>query len=176
LFVLTAVILAASCSTSPSTVGGRLDLRNDADATVAVFKQHDPTMQENFFDHAYGWAVFPSVGKGGVGIGGAYGRGALYEQGAVVGYCDLSQGTIGLQLGGQTYREIIFFQYKEAMDHFKTGNFALAAQASAVAVTSGAAASAKYDRGVAVFTLPRGGLMFEASVGGQKFSYEPMTY
>jgi lipid-binding SYLF domain-containing protein len=117
--------------------------------------------------------VFPTVGKGAVGVGGAYGKGVVYQQGEVVGYCDLSQGTVGLQLGGQAYREIIFFEYKEALDWFKTGNFAFSAQASAVAVNEGASADAKYDRGVAVFTMTKGGLMFEASIGGQKFGYQP---
>lgn len=163
-----------ACQTSPKTEGGKASLRQDARATVAVFKQNDPTLKENFFDKAYGWAVFPSVGKGAVGVGGAYGQGVLYEQGELVGYCDLSQGTIGLQLGGQAYREIIFFEYEEAMDWFKTGNFAFAAQASAVAVTAGASTDANYDRGVAVFTMAHGGLMLEASIGGQQFTYEPI--
>ena len=174
-FLLLAAVTLASfaCQTSPKTEGEKLDLRHDADAAAAVFRQQDPSMKENFFDKAYGWAVFPTVGKGAVGVGGAYGRGVLYEQGEIAGYCDLSQGTIGLQLGGQAYREIIFFEYKEALDWFKTGNLAFSAQASAVAVTAGASADAKYDRGVAVFTMTRGGLMFEASIGGQKFSFEP---
>lgn len=174
-FLLSAAVALASfaCQTSPKTEGEKLDLRHDADATAAMFRQQDPSIKENFFDKACGWAVFPTVGKGAVGVGGAYGRGVLYEQGEIAGYCDLSQGTIGLQLGGQAYREIIFFEYKEALDWFKTGNLAFSAQASAVAVTAGASADAKYDRGVAVFTMTRGGLMFEASIGGQKFSYEP---
>ncbi|MDY7107939.1 MAG: YSC84-related protein [Planctomycetota bacterium] len=166
--------VSIACQTSPKTEGGKASLRQDARATVAVFKQNDPSLKETFFDTAYGWAVFPSVGKGAVGVGGAYGQGVVYEQGELVGYCDLSQGTVGLQLGGQAYREIIFFEYKESLDHFKTGNFAFAAQASAVAVTAGASTDVDYDRGVAVFTMTKGGLMFEASLGGQQFTYEPI--
>jgi lipid-binding SYLF domain-containing protein len=116
--------------------------------------------------------VFPTVGKGAVGVGGAYGRGVLYEGGVVTGYCDLTQGSIGLQLGGQAYSQIIAFSTAEALTLFKTGNFAFDAQATAVALKSGAGANAKYSNGVAVFTMDESGLMFEASIGGQKFSYE----
>lgn len=173
LTLLFAAILASGCQTAPRTALDRDQLQREADAAIRAFKNADPTMDE-FFDGSYGYAVFPSVGKGGAGVGGAYGRGIAYEQGRPVGYCDLSQGTLGFQLGGQTYREVIFFENEEAFLRFRRGNFALSAQASAVAATSGAAATADYEQGVAVFTLPHGGLMFEASVGGQKFSYEPM--
>jgi lipid-binding SYLF domain-containing protein len=172
--MISIAIVSFACQTAPKTESGKAALRQEAKATIAVFKQNDPSLKENFFDKAYGWAVFPSIGKGAVGVGGAYGRGVVYEQGALVGYCDLSQGTVGLQLGGQAYREIIFFEYKEALDWFKTGNFAFAAQASAVAVTAGASTDVDYDRGVAVFTMTKGGLMFEASLGGQQFTYEPI--
>ena len=109
-----------------------------------------------------------------VGFGqiGAYGRGVLYENGVFTGYCDLVQGSIGFQLGGQAYSEIICFSTTEALTLFKTGNFAFDAQATAVALKSGAGANAKYSNGVAVFTMDESGLMFEASIGGQKFSYE----
>jgi lipid-binding SYLF domain-containing protein len=118
--------------------------------------------------------VFPGVGKGGVGVGGAYGRGELFEGGKLAGYCTLTQASIGLQLGGQKYTELIFFETKAALDRFKSGNFAFAAQASAVALKSGASANAKYAGGVAVFTMGEAGLMYEASIGGQKFSFEPI--
>jgi lipid-binding SYLF domain-containing protein len=163
----------AGCSTAPKSEAKRESLISDAEATIVVFKRTDPGIGE-FFDNAYGYAVFPSVGKGAVGIGGAYGRGVLYEQGALVGFCDLSQGSIGFQLGGQSYSEAIFFQTPSALRRFKAGNFAFAAQASAVALTAGASADAAYENGVAVFTRPRGGAMFEASIGGQNFTFEPM--
>jgi lipid-binding SYLF domain-containing protein len=139
---------------------------------VATFKQKDPGLKR-FFENAYGYAVFSSVGKGGFGIGGAHGKGLLFEQGAPVGRSTLSQVTIGLQMGGQVYSEIIFFKDKTALDDFKRGNYEVGAQASAVAATVGASADASYNGGVAIFTIAKGGLMYEASVGGQKFSYKP---
>jgi len=143
----------------------------DANDTVALFKKSDPGLT-HFFSHAVGYAVFPSVGKGGLGIGGAYGSGILYVRGDPSGKTTLTQVTIGLQLGGQAYSEIIFFESEKVLADFKTGNFALAAAASAVALASGASANAKYREGVAVFTATKAGLMFEAAVGGQKFSYD----
>ena len=139
--------------------------------TIAAFKNSDPNMKA-FFKKAYGYAVFPTVGKGGMGLGGAYGKGEVYEREVLIGVSSLTQLTIGLQLGGQAYSEIIFFKDKEALDDFKGGNFELGAQASAVAATAGASADASYDNGVAIFTLAKGGLMYEASIGGQKFSFE----
>lgn len=164
-------LLATACSTAPKTAGDREALRQAAQETIAAFKQADPSMQE-LFDSAHGYAVFPTVGKGAIGVGGAYGRGVVYENRRMTGYCDLSQGTIGLQLGGQSYSEVIFFNNSDALEAFKSGNFALAAQASAVAATAGASADADYDSGVLVFTMAKGGLMYEASVGGQKFTYQ----
>jgi len=170
--LLLASLAMPGCATAPGTQAAKAKLGADVGATIERFNRSGSVLQR-FYDEAYGYAVFPSVGKGAIGIGGAYGRGELFEQGKMVGFCDLSQGTIGLQLGGQTYSEIIFFEYKEALDHFKTGNFALAAQASAVALKDGASTAADYDRGVVVFTMPIGGLMFEASIGGQQFTFEP---
>ncbi|MFQ5442950.1 MAG: YSC84-related protein [Thermodesulfobacteriota bacterium] len=140
---------------------------------IARFKNSDPDMKV-FFEKAYGYAVFPSVGKGGMGIGGAYGKGKVYKNKRPIGRSSLKQLTIGFQLGGQVYSEIIFFKDKKALDDFKSGNFELGAQASAVAVTAGASANADYDNGVAIFTIAKGGLMYEATVGGQKFSFTPM--
>lgn len=145
---------------------------HDAALAASRFKAEDPSIQR-FFDSAHGYAIFPSVGKGGIGIGAAHGKGEVYEHGTLVGYSTLTQVSIGLQLGGQEYSEVIFFRDGETFADFKRGNFELSAQASAVAVTAGAASNASYDRGVAIFTLPLGGLMYEASVGGQKFTYEP---
>lgn len=143
---------------------------SEAAATIAAFKNKDPGIKV-FFDKAYGYAVFPTVGKGGIGIGGAYGKGEVYERGALVGTSSLTQLTIGFQLGGQAYSEIVFFKDKATLDNFKSGNFEFSAQASAVAITAGASADADYSNGVAIFTLAKGGLMYEASVGGQKFGY-----
>jgi len=160
------------CKTAPKTEAGRTSLHKDAMATIDRFKAIDPTL-DRFFRESAGYAVFPSVGKGAIGVGGAYGRGELFERGKMIAYCDLSQGTIGLQLGGQAYSEIIFFKNKEALTEFKSGNFTFAAQASAVAATAGSSVDADYDSGVSVFTIERGGLMYEAAIGGQKFSVVP---
>ncbi len=167
-------VLAGLLLMSASTVraGWDANAENKAREAVAEFRKADPDL-EAFFDNAYGYAVFPSVGKGGMGIGGAYGSGLVFERGRVIGRTSLTQLTIGFQLGGQVYREIIFFKDKAALDDFKDGKFKLGAQVSAVAVTVGASADVGYSNGVAVFTMAKGGLMYEASVGGQKFSFEP---
>ncbi|MGH7170139.1 MAG: YSC84-related protein, partial [Gemmataceae bacterium] len=121
-------------------------------AAIADFRQRDPTMQR-FFDDAYGYAIYPSIGKGGFWIGGAHGDGAVYQRGRIVGVTSITQVTIGPQIGGQTYSEIIFFRNADALATFEAGNFTFSAQASAVAVTTGAAANAAWSNGLAVFTL-----------------------
>jgi lipid-binding SYLF domain-containing protein len=143
---------------------------SDANDTIKLFKKTDPDLSR-FFKSSVGYAVFPNVGKGGFGIGGAYGSGTLYEGGEPVGRASLTQVTIGLQVGGQAYAEIIFFETQAVLSDFKAGNLAFSGQVSGVALAAGASANANYQWGVAVFTATRGGLMVEASVGGQKFSY-----
>jgi lipid-binding SYLF domain-containing protein len=140
---------------------------------IANFKNNNPNLKL-FFKKAYGYAIFPTIGKGGIGIGGAYGTGEVYKKGKLFGTSSLTQLTIGFQLGGQAYSELIFFKDKEAMSHFTSGSFAFDAQTSAVAVTAGTSANADYNNGVAIFTRAKGGLMYEASVGGQKFSFQPV--
>ncbi len=147
---------------------------SDAQETIALFKKTDPGLSR-FFERSVGWAVFPTVGKGAIGIGGAHGSGVLFERGKAVGTCTLTQVTVGFQLGGQAYSEIIFFETPSALADFKNDALALAAQVSAVAAAEGASANAKYQQGVAVFTIAKGGLMYEASVGGQKFTFEPFA-
>ena len=161
--------LSVSLAFSGAAVAG--DPVTEARETVAVFQKSDPGLARFFRDSA-GYAVFPSVGKGAVVVGGAGGAGTVFERGEPVGKTSLAQVTVGLQLGGQAYSEIIFFENAAALSDFKKGNFALAAEVSAVALSAGASANAKYQKGVAVFTLTKTGLMYEASVGGQKFSYE----
>jgi lipid-binding SYLF domain-containing protein len=151
---------------------GEEEFREQGRQTIEKFKKTDPEMTK-LFNSARGYAVFPTVGKGGFGIGAARGRGLVYERGAVVGETILTQVTIGAQLGGQTYSEVVFLEDKATMNSFKRGNFALSAQASAVAAASGASANAKYKQGVAVFTMAKSGLMYEASVGGQQFHFLP---
>lgn len=149
-----------------------LHAQDDVEEAIADFVETDPSTQW-WFDNAYGYAVFPSVGKGAIGIGGAHGSGWVYEQGRLIGSTKLTQVTIGFQLGGQAYREVVFFKDETALEDFKRGNFELSAQASAVAVTAGASGDISYSGGVAIITIAKGGLMYEASVGGQKFSYDP---
>lgn len=165
-------------------------LADDYADTIKVFRNAGQSAK--FFGKSYGYAVFPTIGKGGIGIGGAHGKGRVYAKGAYVGDTSMTQLTVGLQLGGQAYSQIIFFQDKRAFDEFTGGNFEFGAQATAVAITAGASAQAttggtgagasgtqshattasEYQKGMAVFTVAKGGLMYEASVGGQKFSYK----
>ena len=140
--------------------------------SLAEFERASPAIKE-IIKNAYGYAVFPTVAKGAIGIGGAHGDGLVYERGKLIGSATVSQVTIGFQLGGQAYRELICFQNKAALDRFKGGNYELDAQAGAVAVTAGISRDAAYEHGVAVYTIAKGGFMFEASVGGQKFSFTP---
>jgi lipid-binding SYLF domain-containing protein len=140
--------------------------------TIASFKKADSTMQV-YFDTAYGYVVFPSVGKGGYFVGGGYGVGRVYEQGNFIGHSRIINLTVGAQIGGQSYSEIIFFKDHASLNDFKGGNFEFTAQASAVFVTEGASKDHHYDKGVAVFTMPKAGAMVEATIGGQKFSFEP---
>lgn len=128
-------------------------------------------LMKNLFDNSYGYVIFPNVGKGGIGIGGAAGNGIVYERGSVIGKAKMKQVSIGFQFGGQAYREVIFFETKEDLKRFKENNFEFSAQASAVAATAGASANVKYANGVMIFTQQKGGLMYEASVGGQKFNF-----
>ena len=171
--VLYSLSLLIGCATTPGSARKQAQLTSATTNAIDVAKQTDPGLQR-FFDNSAGYAVFPAVGKGGIGIGGAFGRGELFEGSRPVGFCTLTQASIGFQLGGQKYTELIFFETQNALDNFKSGNFAFSAQASAVALKSGVSANAKYENGVAVFTMGQAGLMYEASIGGQKFSYEPM--
>ena len=149
-----------------------------------------------FFDGAHGYAVFPSIGKGGLGVGGSHGKGQVYQGGKVIGFTSTSDISIGLQAGGQAYSQIVFFQNAESLDKFINGNFEFAASASAIAVqatadakagTEGAGASAsgsktaeksaagaEYQNGMAVFTMAKGGLMYAATIAGQKYTYKPV--
>jgi lipid-binding SYLF domain-containing protein len=172
MFMAVMIYLASGCATAPKTAEGRAELNAKVQSAKDNALKSDPGLKK-FFDEAAGYAIFPSVGKGAIGVGGAFGKGELYEAGQLEGYCTLTQASIGLALGGQVYTELIFFETQSALDRFKSGSFAFAAQASAVALKSGASANAKYSDGVAVFTMGEAGLMYEASIGGQKFSYKP---
>ena len=170
LIVLVAVMVLSSTSLNAYNTKR---LHEDVQSAIKLLKQTDPTL-ETFFKKSKGYAVYPNVGKGAIGIGGAHGKGEVFEKGKRTGRSSLSQFTIGFQLGGQSYIEIIFFGTEDALAQFKESSFKLSAQASAVAAADGIGKNAKYDHGVAIFTLAKKGLMFEASVGGQKFKYFPV--
>ena len=164
---------------------------DEYDDTVAVFKKAGESSA--FFAKSHGYAVFPTIGKGGLGVGAAHGTGHVYEQGKYVGDVSMTQVSVGLQAGGQAFSQIIFFQDKRALDEFTGGNFEFDATVQAVAITASATASAgstgagagagtgqkdaktvgQYHKGMAVFTVAKGGLMYQAAVGGQKFKYKP---
>ena len=168
--------MAIACVINIMPVFGQSDSKKekiiaDSNAAKSEFIAADPLMK-SIFEKSYGYVIFPNVGKGAVGVGGAAGNGTVYEGNKLIGWGKLSQLSIGFQWGGQAYREVIFFESKAALDRFKESKFEFAAQVSAVAVKKGASGSAKYTNGVMVFTMQKGGLMYEASVGGQKFKYE----
>ncbi len=170
---LSTLLLALALIASPVALASDdAALVSDARATIATFRKKDANI-EKFFSHASGYVVFPTIAKGGFVVGGAGGDGVLFVGGHPVGKSSMGQASVGFQLGGQTYSEIIFFENASTLSDFKKGNFALAAQASAVALSAGAAATANYENGVAIFTATKTGLMYEASVGGQKFGYHP---
>ena len=165
---------------------------DEYDDALASFKGADAT--KPFFAKAYGYALFPTIGKAGLGVGGAHGDGRVYKKGVYVGDTSMTQLSIGLQAGGQAFSEIIFFEDQAAFDTFTKGNFEMAATAQATALTAGVSASAgstgasatasatkddaktttaAYNNGMAIFTIAKGGLMYEASIAGQKFKYKP---
>jgi lipid-binding SYLF domain-containing protein len=165
----------------------------DYSSTINVFKE-SPAVAK-FFNNSYGYAVFPTIGKAGFVVGGSYGKGQVYRDGKVTGKTAVMEGSIGFQLGGEAFSQIIFFQDKRAYDEFTSGNFEFGATAQAVAITAGAQAKAgttgtsagasagpktgvqaetEYVKGMATFVHSKGGLMYEASIGGQKFTFEPL--
>jgi lipid-binding SYLF domain-containing protein len=173
LVVTALAALLIGCNTAPRTEEKKVDLSQNVQNTLAAMKADDPSF-DAFLDNAYGMAVFPTVGKAGLGVGGAYGKGEVWEQGKMIGYSDITQATIGLQAGGQAFSEVLVFQNKDALDRFINNKYQPTAQATAVALKSGAAANAKYTDGVAIFTHVKGGLMAEAAIGGQKFGFTPV--
>lgn len=167
-------------------------LADKYDDTIAVFRQSEAV--QPFLENAYGYAVFPTIGKAGIGIGGSYGTGQVYQAGKVTGETSLVKATFGFQLGGQAFSQMVFFEDKRAYDEFTSGEFEFDAAASAVAITAGvqakagtegatasatagpatgAQAKASYHKGMVVFVHAKGGLMYEAAIGGQKFSFKP---
>ncbi len=168
------IVVAFFCLATEGLLSARADMQvsKRVEQTIRHLQKKDPGLRD-FFDNAYAYAVFPTIVKAGVGIGGAQGDGQVFEKGVLIGSASVAEGSVGLQLGSQTYSEIIFFEHKEALEHFKRGNLELAAQVSTIAVEAGASGSATYNGGVAVFTLAKTGFMYEASVGAQVFKFVP---
>ena len=171
-------LIVMACVIYMMPLFGQSDSKNnkviaDSKTAKAEFIAADGLMK-SLFENAYGYVIFPNVGKGGIGVGGAAGSGVVYERNNMIGMAKMSQVSVGFQAGGQAYREVIFFESKKELDRFKSSQLEFSAEVSAVAVTAGASAKAKYTKGVMVFTMQKGGLMYEASVGGQKFKFKKM--
>ena len=171
MFLLSAVLFCG-CSTVPQSPEAKAVLSSEVNETIAVFKQKDPGINR-FFDRSYGYAVFPRVFKGAFWVGGAHGKGEVFEANQMIGYSSLSQASLGFSFGGEYFREIVFFRDKEDLDDFKSEEYTFSAQVTGVALTTGAAAKTDYKSGVAVFIMAESGLMVDVSLGGQKFNYTP---
>lgn len=168
LLTLTAILAAPDVQAQDAKQERLID---DAENAKSAFIESNEQLQQ-MFDHAYGYAIFPNVGKGAAGIGGAAGSGIVYEQGKTIGSVKMKQLTVGLQIGGQAFREVIFFEDKATLERFKTNEFEFAAQTSATAINTEENKDATYKDGVQVFTQKKSGLMYDASIGGQKFNYD----
>jgi lipid-binding SYLF domain-containing protein len=172
LLAVMTVAWVAGCSTEPTTDSRREALMTDARATLMSLEARDPGLR-NVVDNSYAYIVFPDVGKGGFGIGGAWGRGIVVEQGRFVGYAAVGEGSIGALAGGQTYSELVVFKSHEAFQKFQQSRLSFGADANAVAIKAGAAASAQFRNGMVVFIHNQGGLMADLSVNGQNMSFVP---
>jgi lipid-binding SYLF domain-containing protein len=175
MFVKKALLLFALTALFTSAVDAQ-DARmqrliTDAEKAKLNFVAADKLMQ-HMFDKAYAYVILPNVGKGAAGIGGAAGSGIVYEQGKMIGSVKMKQLTVGWQVGGQAFREVIFFENKETLERFKTNEFEFAAQTSAAAIKAESYTDVEYNDGILVFTQKKTGLMYDASIGGQKFNYD----
>ncbi|MBC8436049.1 MAG: lipid-binding SYLF domain-containing protein [Bacteroidetes bacterium] len=164
-------ILLSGIAISQSTAYDQEEVEEASLAKQAILEK-DPGL-EQFFNEAYGYAILPTVGKGGFIVGGAAGKGVLYQGGEPVGLVKMKQMTVGAQIGGKSYIEVIFFNTESEYTVFKSGRFEVSAQVAAIAVTAGVSQTMAYSDGIAILTMGRGGFMAEASVGGQKFSFQP---
>ena len=168
-----AALLAAGCATEPTTETGRENLDTSVSRVMKKLQDQDPSLTD-FLGKSYAYVIFPTVGSGGVVVGGSYGHGEVFKGGKMIGYADISQVTAGAQIGGESFTEIIAFENQDAFQRFKDGKLSLETTASAVLLKSGAASSSTYNNGFVVFTQPREGAMAAAVVGGQSFTYQPL--
>lgn len=166
------VTAMTACATAPKTQEDRTALVRQAEATLQTMRNRDMNL-DALLEQSAGFVVLPNVGKGGLVAGAAHGRGVLYENGRPTGFVQLSQASLGAQIGAQTFAELIVFQRPADVQRLKAGKYELGANASAVALTAGAAASTNFIDGVAVFVMPRGGAMAELSISGQRLQFVP---
>lgn len=167
--IIVLALVLTSCGSAKKTGD---DLISDARQERAMIEREFPMMSQ-YFDEAPGYAIFPNVGKGAYIIGGASGNGVVYQNGNMIGYADLKQVDVGLQLGGKAFVEVLFFETEEALQRFKNGSYELSANASAVILDEGFSENLEFQDGVAIVTVPKGGAMAGISVGGQRFEYTP---
>jgi lipid-binding SYLF domain-containing protein len=160
------------CQTEPKSDTAKANLHDDAQATLDRYKREDPSLGD-LLAKSNGYAVLPSITKAAFWVGGAYGRGEVYEGGAMTGFTDMTQASVGFQWGGQEYAELIIFNTPEALADFKNNKLQFGANASAIVAKAGAGGQAKFDNGVAIFVMPKVGAMVEAALGGQRFTYKP---
>lgn len=176
-FVLASIIagagLVVGCSTAPKNESKTAQLEVNAKAAMESFKIKDPSLAK-LLDKSVGYAIFPDIGKAGWILGGSYGKGEVYEAGKKIGYADVSEVSAGFQWGAQNFSQLIIFLKQEDLDNFKKGQFALGANASAVALTAGAAATTDPSKGVIAIVDTKGGLMAEAAIGGQRLRFSPL--
>ncbi len=168
----TAGVGMVGCRATPETAGEKRALKSESEAALERMYSWGPDL-EAFVDAAHGYAIFPSVGKAGLVVGAAYGRGEVFRGGEMIGYADITQATVGAQVGAQEFSELIVFETEAAMQRFIDDAFDVTANASAVILKEGAGAAWNYDDGVVIIVQPKSGAMAEATVGGQKFDYTP---
>jgi lipid-binding SYLF domain-containing protein len=166
------LIAAVACGGAPRTESERASIEQDAALTLQRMTAKDSTLS-GLLRQSAGYIVFPEIGKAGLVAGAAHGRGVLYENGRPAGYVELSEASFGAQIGAQTFAELIVFRDSYDVQRVKTDEFSLSANASAVVLDAGVAGSAVLTNGVAVFVMPRGGVMAELAVGGQRIDFEP---
>ena len=171
--LIAGTMILLGCSPTPKKTSDQATLASESSAALDGFKNTDPSLAP-LLDKAVGYAVFPDIGKAGFIAGGSYGKGEVFEGGRKIGRADITQATFGLQAGAQTFDELILFMRPEDLQDFKAKEYALAGNVSAVAIKSGAAGTADTSKGVIVFVRTKGGLMAEASVGGQRFRFQPI--
>ena len=163
-------MIAIGCQTAPRTEEGKANLEQTAQTALTRMKEQDPNIA-GMIEKGHGYVIFPNAGKGGLVLGGGYGKGVVYEQGRQVGFADITQLSAGAQIGGQSFSELIVFESQDAMTRFKNNQMTFGANASAVIIKKGAGSAADFQDGFVVYIMPKAGAMAEAAVGGQKFTF-----